>query len=59
MNYIEAWQELNEKLYTAKHVLEDMKRKTSDELEWERLGHKKEGVELAIGYMFDIERSID
>jgi hypothetical protein len=36
-----------------------MKKKTSDESEWKRLGHKKEGIELAIQYMFDIERSIE
>jgi len=59
MNYVEAWQELNEKLYTVKQALEDMKRKTIDESEWKRLSYKKEGIDLAIQYMFDIERSIE
>jgi len=59
MNHIEAWKELNEKLYTAKQALEDIKRKTSDESEWKRLSYKKEGIDLVIQYMFDIERSIE
>jgi hypothetical protein len=59
MNYIEAWQELNDKLYTAKHALEDLKRKTLDKLEQKRLKSKKEGINLAIQYIFDIERSLE
>ena len=60
MNYTEAWQELNDKLYKAKHALQDMSSKyyQSNPAEYRRLQIKKEGIELAIQYMFDIERSI-
>ena len=61
MSKEEAWQELNDKLYKAKHSLHDLILKTSKTNleEVKRLQNKKEGVELAIQYMFDIERSFE
>jgi len=60
MNYPEAWDELRDKLYKARQSLNGLIREIESPAldHYKRLSSKREGLDLAIGYMFDIERII-
>lgn len=60
MNYPEAWDELRDKLYKARQSLNGLIREMeSPDLDhYKRLNGKRQGIDLAIEYMFDIEKII-
>jgi len=61
MDYAEAWERLDNKLYRAKHSLNELISKQGIFPNYDedlRLRSKREGIELAIGYMLDIKKII-
>ena len=60
MNYPEAWDELRDKLYKARQSLNGLVREIEYPAldNYKRLSSKREGIDLAIGYMIDIEKII-
>jgi len=58
MNYPEAWDELRDKLYKARQSLNGLIRELESPVHdhYKRLNGKRQGIDLAIEYMLDIEK---